>query len=142
VTITAESAVAAEADRRFVAEDAGGHGEQRYQITLTAIGDKQRMAAVVRDHEGPERHDPGAHAVELEAVRAVAEHVAHGGAVAQHGTEIEQLSVRGRWLVGRHQQAGGDHRERPEPGQHKGRTPADPSAITCAARNDSPTPKE
>lgn len=62
--------VAAEFQRGFVAENAGGHGNDgEYE----AHGDRRhpRRGTLVRHHVGPESHQPGPNAVELEAVRAV-----------------------------------------------------------------------
>ena len=77
-----DRAVAAETQRRFVAEDAR---RQRQQARDHADGDgTKRHAFRACGNEGPKRHDPGAHAVEFEAVHAVAEHVSERGAVAEH----------------------------------------------------------
>ena len=89
--------MAAEFQREFVAEDACRHRQHREQ----EADDQRRWNAgggISDNDECPECHQPGAHAVQLEAMRAVTEHKAHGGPVLENGSEIEQASLCGPWL--------------------------------------------
>ena len=78
----------------------------------------------MRHNEGPERDDPRAHAVKLEAMRAVAEDVAERGAIAQNRPEIEEVSVRRYRFAWRKPEAHGNHDKRPSARDIKGRAPA------------------
>ena len=63
-------------------------------------------------------------AIELEAMRAVAEDVAHGGAIAQHRSKIEQPGLARRRLYRPEAKGDGDHCQRPQPGENEGIAPA------------------
>src|SRR5262249_59459458 len=76
---------------------------QRQQRDNDADGNwtDQYTVVIARHDKGPERHDPSAHTVKFEAVRAVAQDVAERGAIAQNRSEIQQMSgCRDRLLRG------------------------------------------
>ena len=80
--ISGEVALRAEAEMgRFALFAEGGYPPMAPTEGNRAL--LARLTAMARGHEGPEGDDPGAHAVELEAVRGIAQDVAHGRAVAQ-----------------------------------------------------------
>ena len=98
-----DRAMAAEFEREFIAENAGGHREHRKQ-TLRRSASTRRERLGSHD-EGPERDEPGPDAVKLEAMRAIAEHESHGVDILEHRREIEQAS-RLRLRVAGRQQSG------------------------------------
>ena len=109
--------------KHFVAEHARG---QRQQRDDDAYGDWTHECAVValRHDKGPEGDDPGAHAVKLEAMRAVAEDVAERSAIAQNWPEIEEVSVRRCRFAWRKPEAHANHDKRPRARDIKSRAPA------------------
>src|SRR5262249_19310381 len=116
-------AVSAEAQSGFVAEDARG---QRQQRDDDAYGDRTHECAVValRHDKGPEGDDPGAHAVKLEAMRAVSKAVAVRGAIAQTRPDTEEVSVRRPRFAWREPEAHADHGEGTSARDIKRRAPA------------------
>jgi len=110
-------------DRQLIAPDAGGHGQQRDHHT-DPHRRRQATARVSQGDEGPERDQPSAHAVELEAVRAIGQDVAHRGAVLQHRPHVQQVAGHGGRLH-RAQGAGhAQHQQWPQAGQGKCPAPA------------------
>ena len=86
--------------------------------TLTTIGVRIELLRIPHRHEGPERDDPGPDAVELEAMRAIAEHETHGLRVLEHRREIQQAALRRLRLDRPQQEADRQHHQRTE-GRHQ-----------------------
>jgi hypothetical protein len=81
----------------------------------------QRIAAC--GDEPPEGDDPGADAVELEAVRAITQDVAHGRPVSQHRLEIEKGGLPRRRARRRKGEGNGHHRQRSQAREVEGVAP-------------------
>ena len=112
-----DGAMPADPEREFIAENARGHREHGKQHA-DDNGRQDRGCPIPHRHEGPERDEPGPDAVELEAMRAIAEHEAHGVGVLEHRREIQQAALRGLWLDRPQQQADRQHHQRAE-GRHQ-----------------------
>src|SRR5262249_37466558 len=92
-------------------------------MTLTVIGPTNALSPLRHD-KGPEGDDPGAHAVKLEAMRAVTEDVAERSAIAQNRPEIEKVSVCRRRFASREPEAHANHDKRTGARDIKRRAPA------------------
>src|SRR5215217_8162190 len=113
--------MASETQRRFIAENAGRHGEHRPHEAERDGAD--RRVTVACHHERPECDDPGAHPVKLEAVRAVPENVTECGAVAEDRAEIEEPSWCGCGLMRREAETDGHHDEGTDARDEEGTAP-------------------
>jgi hypothetical protein len=99
----------AEAQRRLIAENACRHRKER-EHDADRDRSKKYRAGMPRRDKGPECHQPGANAVELEAMRTITKKdLTHGRTVVQHRSEIQQPTLRRQRLDSRHGKTGGNH---------------------------------
>src|SRR5437879_3475327 len=115
--------MSSETESRFVPQYAGWKRQQRNN-DADQNRTEQPTIGVSGGDESPECNDPGAQAIQFEAMRTVAKDVAECRPVTENRTEVEKASGFRLRLHRREQPTGCDHHERAEPRDDERSAPA------------------